>query len=200
MGDRAMRKQYGSTARGLHWLTVLLVVLAWIMARFGEQLFDEGIDALHTATAIGLGVHLWLGLAVLIIAVLRFRWRLVNSPPPPEVNEFSRWLISWTDPSARVTHYVLYVLLLGVPIIGILLLFSEGKVLSAFGLADTAPWFRATRGIAHTLRLLHVVLANVLVIVAIFHGVTAVLHYVVFGDNTLARMVPRLRKGYMKDP
>jgi len=200
MGDRAMRKQYGSTARGLHWLTVLLVVLAWIMARFGEQLFDEGIDALHTATAIGLGVHLWLGLAVLIIAVLRFRWRLVNSPPPPEVNEFSRWLISWTDPSARLTHYVLYVLLLGVPIIGILLLFSEGKVLSAFGLADTAPWFRATRGIAHTLRLLHVVLANVLVIVAIFHGVTAVLHYVVFGDNTLARMAPWLRKGNTKAP
>jgi cytochrome b561 len=200
MDDRAMRKQYGSTARGLHWLTVLLVVLAWIMARFGEQLFDEGIDALHTATAIGLGVHLWLGLAVLIIAVLRFRWRLVNSPPPPDVDEFSRWLISWTDPSARVTHYVLYVLLLGVPIIGIMLLFSEGKVLSAFGLADTAPWFRATRDIAHTLRQLHVVLANVLVIVAIFHGVTAVLHYVVFGDNTLARMVPWLRKGDMKDP
>jgi len=200
MGDRAMRKQYGSTARGLHWLTVLLVVLAWIMARFGEQLFDEAIDALHTATAIGLGVHVWLGLAVLIIAVLRFRWRLVNSPPPPEVNEFSRWLISWTDPSARLTHYVLYVLLLGVPIIGILLLFSEGKVLSAFVLADTVPWFRATRGIAHTLRLLHVVLANVLVIVAIFHGVTAVLHYVVFGDNTLARMAPWLRKGNTKAP
>jgi len=200
MGDGATRTQYGSNVRVLHWLTVLLVVVAWTMARFGEQLFDEGIDALHTATAIGLGVHLWLGLAVLIIAVLRFRWRLVNSPPPPEVNEFSRWLISWTDPSARLTHYVLYVLLLGVTIIGILLLFSEGKVLSAFGLADTAPWFRATRGIAHTLRLLHVVLANVLVIVAIFHGVTAVLHYVVFGDNTLARMAPLLRKGNTKAP
>jgi cytochrome b561 len=136
----------------------------------------------------------------LALAILRFRWRIANPPPPPAVNEFGRWLISWTDPSARVTHYVLYVLLLGVPIIGILLLFSEGRVLSVFGLTDTAPWFRATRGIAHTLRQLHVVLANVLVIVAIFHGVTAVLHYVVFGDNTLARMVPRLRKGYMKDP
>jgi cytochrome b561 len=41
---------------------------------------------------------------------------------------------------------------------------------------------------------LHVVLANVLVIVAIFHALTAVLHHAVFGDGTLARMLPWLRK------
>ena len=99
-----------------------------------------------------------------------------------------------SDPSARLTQYVLYALLLGVPIIGILLLFSEGKVLSAFGLADIAPWFRMTRWDAHRLRQLHVILANVLVIFAIFHAATAVLHYAVFGDGTLARMVPWLRK------
>jgi cytochrome b561 len=200
MVDAANRIQYGPTARVLHWLTVLLVIAAWAMARFGEQLFDEGIDALHTATAIGLGLHLWAGLAVLGVAVFRFRWRIANRPPPPEVNEFGRWLISWTDPSARVTHYVLYVLLLVVPIFGMLLLFSEGKLLSAFGLADIAPWFKTTRGIAHRLRQLHIVLANVLVIVAIFHAATAVLHYAVFGDSTLARMLPWLRKGDSKAP
>jgi cytochrome b561 len=195
MGDSAMRTQYGATARILHWLTVLLVVVAWAMARYGEQLFDEGIDALHTATAIGLGLHLWGGLAILAIAIFRFRWRIANPPPPsPETNEFGRWLISWTDPSARLTHYVLYTLLFAVPIVGILLLFSEGKVLSAFGLADIAPWFRVTRGIARSLRELHVLLANVLVIVVAFHVATAVLHHVVFGDNALARMVPWLRR------
>jgi cytochrome b561 len=194
MSNGAPRTQYGSRARALHWLTVLLVVVAWTMAKFGEQLFDEGIDALHTATAVGLGLHLWAGFAVLVVATLRFRWRVANPPPPPEANEFSRWLISWTDPSARLTHYVLYTLLVAVPIVGILLLVSEGKLLSVFGLADIAPWFRATRGIAHGLRQLHVVLANVLVIVAIFHATTAVLHHVVFGDSTLGRMLPGLRK------
>ncbi len=195
MSNISMRVQYGSTARTLHWLTLLLVVLAWIMARFGEQMFDEGVDAMHTATAIGLGIHLWVGFAVLIVAALRLRWRFANPPPSSEANQFGRWLISWTDPSARVTHYVLYVLLLVVPLIGIMLLFSEGKVLSVFGSADIAPWFRMTRGIAHRLRQFHVILANVLVIVAIFHAGTALLHHAVFGDNTLARMVPWLRKG-----
>jgi cytochrome b561 len=169
------------------------------MAKFGEQLFDEGIDALHTATAIGLGVHLWAGLAVSVIAVLRFRRRIVNPPTSPEANEPSRWM-SWADPAARLTHYVLYVLLVAVPTVGILLLLTEGKVLSVFGLADIAPYFKVTRGIARNLLRLHVVLANVLVIVAIFHATTAILHQMKFSDGTLGRMVPRPRKDNSKTP
>lgn len=185
-----MRTEYGSRARILHWLTVLLVVVAWATARFGLQAFDEGVDALHTVTAIGLGVHLWAGFAVLILAMLRFRWRIANPPPPPETNTFSRWLISWTDPSARLTHYVLYVLLFTVPVLGILLMLSEGKSPSAFGLAEQTRFMMFPRSVAHGIRQFHVVLANVLIIVAVFHATAVILHHVVFGDRTLARMMP----------
>jgi cytochrome b561 len=193
MSGDAMRIQYGAKARILHWLTVLLVIVAWAMARFGEQLFDEGIDALHTATAIGLGLHVWAGVAVLFLAILRVRLRIANPPPRPASNEFGRWLISWTDPSARLTQYGLYILLIAVPIVGILLLFAEGKVLSLFGLAEIAP--SSIGDLVPVLRQLHVLLANGLVIVAIFHAVTAVLHHAVFGDDTAMRMVPWLRNG-----
>ncbi len=194
MGDSAKRGQYGSTARALHWLTVLLVVFAWTTARFGSQLFDEGVDALHAATAIGLGIHIWVGLAIFIIATFRFRWRIANLPPPSEANEFNHWLIASTDFSARVTHYVLYILLLVVPVTGILLLFAERKTLSAFGSVEMAPWSGVTLGSLRVLWHLHVMLANALVIVAVFHAVTAVLHHVVFRDNTLQRMLPARRK------
>jgi cytochrome b561 len=195
-----MRNHYDPTARVLHWLTVLLVVVAWAMARFGLQLFDEGIDALHTATTYGLGVHLWAGLAVLVLAMLRFRWRITNPPPPPEANAFGRWLISWTDPSARLTHYLLYILLFAVPVLGILLMFSEGKSLSIFGIADPAPSFMFMRSIAHRVRQLHVVLANVLVIVAMFHAAAVIVHHAVFGDGTLTRMLPWPRGSDPKAP
>ena len=195
-----MRIQYHSTARVLHWLTVLFVVVAWAMARFGLQLFDEGIDALHTATTYGLGVHIWAGLAVLVLAMLRFRWRMTNPPPPAETNAFGHWLISWTDPSARLTHYLLYILLFTVPVLGILLMFCEGKSLSIFGIADPAPSFMFMRSIAQRVRQLHVVLANVLVIVATFHAAAVILHHAVCGDGTFSRMLPWPRANDPKVP
>jgi len=198
MGIGAMRTRYGTNARLLHWLMVLLVVAAWTMARFGERLFDEGIDALHTATAIGLGVHLWLGLAIFVTAMLRVIWLISNPPPPPEANELSHWLISLTDPSARFTQYVLYILLFAVPIVGILLVFFEGHAPALLGLADIAVPFKEWRWIARGLRRWHVALANALVIVAIFHAATAILHQVVFGDGTLARMMPWVRRSDLK--
>jgi cytochrome b561 len=40
----------------------------------------------------------------------------------------------------------------------------------------------------------HEILANLLVILAVFHMAAALVHHIVFGDNTLRRMLPRLRK------
>lgn len=193
MSNDVVRSHYGSGARFLHWITVLLVVVAWTMGRFGEQLFDEAIDALHKATATGFSIHLWAGLAVLAVAMLRFPWRIANPPPPPEVNELNRWLIFWTDPTARLTHYALYILLFLVPITGILLQFFEGHTLSLFGLAEVAPSVRATSRLSHIVRGSHELLAYLLVVVSIFHATAAVLHHVVFRDKTLVRMMPWLR-------
>ena len=193
MTNDAILNQYGPTSRLLHWLTVLLVILAWTLGTFGEDLFGEGEEEAAGAAA-GLNIHIWAGLAILLIVALRFPWRIANPPPPADVNEFNRWLISWTDPAARLTHYALYFLLFAVPIVGILLQFSRGHALPLFGLAEIASPFTADRGLAHNLKELHEVLANLLVIVALLHAGAAVVHHVVFRDNTLVRMAPWLRK------
>ncbi len=193
MTSDVTRNEYGSTSRLLHWLTVLLVILTWTIGTFGDDLFGEGEEAAQSA-AIGLNIHIWAGLAILMIAALRFPWRIANPPPPTEANEFNRWLISWTDPAARLTHYALYLLLFAVPMVGILLQFSRGHALSLFGLAEIASPFSADRGLAHNLKELHEVLANVLVIIALFHASAALIHHLVFRDSTLARMAPWLRR------
>jgi cytochrome b561 len=193
MTNGVIRNQYGPISRLLHWLTVLLVFLAWALGTFGEDLFGKEEES--AGAAAGLNLHIWAGLAILMIAAFRFPWRIVNPPPPTEANEFSRWLISWTDPAARITHYALYVLLFVVPIAGILLQFSRGHALSLFGFAEIVSPFSANRGLAHNLKELHEVLANLLVVIAVFHASAAVIHHVVFRDNTLLRMAPWLRKG-----
>lgn len=194
MTNRVTSDVYGPIPRLLHWLTVFLVILAWAIGMFGEELFGEGETLTKAADTIPLHIHIWAGLAVLLIATIRFPWRIANPPPPLQANEFSQWLVSWTDPIARVTHYALYLLLFVVPIVGILLQFSRGHSLSLFGLAQIASPLSADRRLARTLEEFHEVAANVLIIIALFHAGAAIIHHVVFQDNTLARMAPWLRK------
>jgi len=191
MNNDTILSEYGPTSRLLHWLTVLLVLVAWTLGVFGEDLFGKGDEA--AGADVGLVVHISAGLAILLIAALRFPWRVANPPPPPEANAFNRWLVSWTDPAARITHCALYILLFAVPIAGILLQFSRGHAIPLLGLAEIASPLAADRGLAHNLKEFHELLAHLLVIIALFHATAAVIHHVVFGDNTLVRMAPWLR-------
>jgi cytochrome b561 len=87
-------------------------------------------------------------------------------------------------------HYVLYGLLIVVPAFGIALQFARGYSLPLFGLGEIpSPWL-ADKAFAHSLKEVHEILANLLVILAVFH----MADHIVFGDSTLRRMLPRLRR------
>jgi cytochrome b561 len=97
------------------------------------------------------------------------------------------------DPAARVAHYALYALLIAVPVTGIILQFARGNALPILGIWEiSSPWMR-DRGFAHNVKEVHEIAANLLVIVALLHAAAAVIHHLVFHDNTLIRMLPRRR-------
>lgn len=182
------REEYGPVAKTLHWATVAFVIVAWTLGTFGDEL-SEG-----RARDSGLLVHIWIGLTVLVIAFVRIPWRIANPPPRALPTEFGKWLVEWTDPVSRVMHYVLYGLLVLAPVFGIALQFAQGHSLPLFGLAEIpSPWL-ADKAFAHSVKEVHEVLANLLVILAAFHMAAALLHHIVFGDNTLRRMLPGPRK------
>jgi cytochrome b561 len=86
--------EYGAVSLSLHWLTVGLVVLAWLLGTFGDAL-PRG-----AARSAGLLVHIWVGLAILALVALRIVWRLFDPPPPFEATRFGQWL----HVAARLTH------------------------------------------------------------------------------------------------
>lgn len=179
---------YGPVAKTLHWVTVLLVIMAWTLGMFGEELSGG------SAQESGLLTHIWIGLTILVIAVVRIPWRIASPPPKIVVTEFGRWLVEWTDPASRLMHYVLYGLLIAVPAFGIALQFAQGHSLPLFGLGEIpSPW-GADKAFAHNVKEAHEILANILVILAVFHMTAALVHHIVFRDNTLRRMLPHLRK------
>jgi cytochrome b561 len=176
--------RYGLVPRVLHWVTVILVIVAWTLGTFGDDLPKEA------ARDPGLFVHTSAGLLILMALVMRLAWRVAEPPPPPEPNEFGRWLGAFADPAARLTHYTLYALLIAAPTAGIVARFARGNALPLFGLGEIAsPWI-GDRAFAHNATEIHEILANALVIVASFHAVAALVHHAVFRDNTLIRMLP----------
>jgi cytochrome b561 len=175
---------YGAVSQMMHWFTVALVILAWLLGEF-DDVFPKG-----PARAAGLFVHISAGLSVIGILVLRLLWRLADPPPPTEKTILGEWL----DRAGRLVHYVLYALLVAVPISGIVLQFARGDSLPLFGLAEiVSPWTR-DRAFARSVKEIHEVTANALVILAAFHAAAALVHHWVLRDRTLLRMLPHSRR------
>ena len=171
---------YGAIPQTLHWLTVGLVILAWTLGTFDDAL-PKG-----QARAAGLFVHISAGVAILAVLVARLLWRLADPPPPPEPTVLGVWL----DRAGKVAHYALYALLIAAPVAGIVLQFARGDALPLFGLSEIpSPW-PASRALPRTLKEVHEVLANGLLILAGFHAAAALVHHWFLRDRTLVRMLP----------
>ncbi len=177
--------RYGAVPQALHWLTVVLVAAAWLLGTFGDD-FPKG-PARETA----LFIHISAGLAILAVLIARLLWRIGDPPPPPEPTWFGPWL----DHAARFTHYLLYALLIAVPVVGIVTQFARGDALPLFGLAEIASPWTANRGLARSAKEMHEVLSNALVILAGVHAAAALVHHWLLGDRTLVRMLPYGRTG-----
>lgn len=176
-------QRYGAVVQVMHWSTVALVVLAWLLGTLGDDL-PRG-----AARDAGLFIHMSAGLLVLAILVLRLLWRTVDAPPAPEKTRLGPWL----DRAGRATHVVLYLLLIAVPLAGIATQFARGRPLPLFGLGEIpSPW-SADRAFTRSVTEVHELLANALLAVAVAHAAAALAHHWLFGDRTLVRMLPGAR-------
>jgi len=93
-----------------------------------------------------------------------------------------------------LTHVALYALLAATPVVGIALQFARGDALPLFGIVEIAsPWVR-DKAFARSIKELHETLSNILVILATFHAVAAMVHHFVWRDRTLERMLPLLAR------
>ena len=126
------------------------------------------------------------GLVVLALLLGRLGWRMASPPPPPLATP----LDPWGNVAALAVHVLLYALLLMVPLVGIGLRFTRGQSVPLFGLYEIAsPWVR-DRALAASVKNVHALLANALLILASLHALAALAHHYVLKDDTLRRMLP----------
>ena len=176
--DPALR--YSFSAQLLHWSSVLLVAIAWLLGNFADDLPKGSVREL------GKLMHVTAGQLIVALLLARLVWRAIDPPPPVEATPFGLW----ADRGGRIVHFILYALLAMVPIAGLVTLFAGGHSMPLFGLGEiSSPWLK-DKAFEHSAKEVHEALANGLVILAMFHASAGLVHHFYFKDRTLKRMLP----------
>lgn len=172
---------YNSAQKSLHWL-VFFLVLGLYGITYLEEFFPRGDPGRQWIWWF----HVSFGLLFLAVVVVRLGLRLYVGAPalPHDTSEMERRL-------ARYVHLALYGLILAVPVIGMFLTWFRGDSLTFFGMFTIPSPVTPSREIAHSVKELHELGANLILAVAGLHALAALWHQYVRRDGVLQRMLPQ---------
>jgi cytochrome b561 len=178
--QRRNQDTYDPIARALHWLVFILlavqVLVGWSLPHIRRGTPQEGI----------VDWHLSIGTALMLLVVIRLLWRLVH-PTPAAAS-----LAPWERVISKITHALLYVLLLVLPVLGWAAANYFGFTVHLFGFLQLPAIADGTMEWAHEAGDLHEELINILLIVVGAHVLGALWHYFIRRDRILQRMLPWL--------
>ncbi len=170
---------YGALVQTLHWLTAILVVLAFATGLGGSEL-----RIYATAHDFERQLHETLGVCVLVLLALRLYWRISSGRLRIAVSH-------WTDFASAAVHTSLYLLLLFVPLTAIVGAWLEGHPLTLVtGVVLPAP-VPAAHSLGATLASVHTWLGDAIVWLAGMHAMAGLYHHYILRDQVLASMLPR---------
>ncbi|AVT81356.1 cytochrome b [Rhodopseudomonas palustris] len=170
--------QYGALAVLIHWLIFFAVI-----ALFASMQYAHGLEKTDPLRGTLYGWHKAIGTLVLGLGVVRILWIKIHGAPDlvpsPRI----------TEVIARISHGLLYLLLLAVPITGLGMTLFSGRGVDLLGIPPLAK----NDAIAGALHAAHEPLFLLTAIVVLIHVIGALWHQYFRHDATLGRMVPWLR-------
>lgn len=177
--NRVLR--YAAPARGLHWLTSLLVLGIVIPAGVWIKYFEPADEAFKLRLY---NVHESVGVIVFVLVLLRwvYRWRNPPPPLPADTPAFVRL-------AAHAVHLALYALLLLMPIGGFLATNAWGFPLSVFGVLPLPSPVGKDEALAKVFSFLHWSGAIAIGALILGHIVGALYHQFVRRDGQIRRML-----------
>ena len=176
-----MNQTYRWPLVGLHWLTLLLIVVAFTI---GSLLDDMKLSPLKLEL---FSWHKWVGLLVLFLLPVRLWLRRC------ERLDHAAGLLPWEALASRAAHGGLYLLMLVVPFLGWLHSSAAGFPVVWFGVLPLPDLVGKDQAMSHLYKELHEGSVSVLVALVALHAAAALYHQHVRHDGVLARMAPWLR-------
>jgi cytochrome b561 len=180
---RNSAEAYGSLAKFLHWAIVLLIVPQYFLIEGAEEFAEGSREAAQL-----MDLHKSLGMLVLILALVRIAWKIMNRPHPAPIGE-----VVWQRKAAAAGHGILYLLILLQPLSGWVMSSAGEYPVSLFGWFAFPAIVGPNHDLHEALEEVHEVLFWLTVVVAAVHIAAALFHHWVLRDDTLRRMLPFAR-------
>jgi len=177
-------KCYGVVAMTLHWLIAAAIIGMLVFGKYMNGLPDTDANkfALYQ-------LHKSVGITILVLSVARLGWRLVNVVPPLPAG-----MPAWQRWGAHLSHFGLYVLMIGIPLSGWARVSSDpiGIPTIWFGMFEIPPLpgLGVGKDISHDMHEAHELLGNAMILLLLLHVGAALKHHFWDRDTVLRRMLP----------
>ena len=172
-------QRYNRSLIALHWLTLALLIGVYACIELRE-IYPRGSDPREALKMW----HFMLGLTVFVLVWVRFAAKLMGKTPPI-VPPAPKWQMG----VAMVVEFLLYGLMIVLPLLGWLTLRAAGDAIPFFGLQLPAL-VAENEQLAERIEELHTTLATIGYFLIGLHAAAALFHHYVQRDNTLKRMLP----------
>jgi cytochrome b561 len=173
----AQRRQFTTFSRLLHWtmaamvLTMLFIGVAMVVSLAGY----------HTLVSI----HRPLGIAILILVVVRFANRLLNPPPA-----FPATMARSERLAATASEWTMYGLMFVLPLVGWGMLSAGRYPIVIYGSLHLPEILPHNVVLYSVLRRAHTVLAYLFFLTLLAHFGAILFHTLIVRDGMLKRMLP----------
>lgn len=174
---------YTPTAKCLHWIMALLIIAAWIIGHLGASA-NPGEGTLKRPLV---QIHKAVGIFALLLVVVRLAWRASHAPPP-----FTR-ASRFTRIGSAFGHWVLYALMIAMPLVGWAWTSAAGHSVEVPGLFELPPLGGEDLARKALLGSWHRTLGWIIAIVVAGHVLFALKHALIDRDDVLRSMLPRHR-------
>ena len=178
VGTTATR--YDRTTIWFHWLTALLIVSQWCIAKMIDWA-PRGDPRVPMRS-----LHLTVGIILVGLIAARILWRATGGRRLPAADRGALHVV------AKATHWGLYALVAATLALGVMLWWVRGDTwFHVFSLPKLDP---DNKPFAEFFDTWHPLLGTAILILAAVHASAAIAHRVLWHDGVLARMLTRAKR------
>jgi cytochrome b561 len=158
--------RYGTVSRAIH--NIMLVLVFGMLA---VGIYMTELDKTDEMRDVLFGLHMSTGVLVLTLAVLRILWLKVSAAP-----KLPATLSNWEKALTATVKFLMYLLLLVIPLTGILVVNTKGYGIDVYGMFELPMLTGKDEEFHEILEEVHEVVAFSLLFLVVLHILGALKH------------------------